>query len=139
MPSTDLHVPTSQHLSSRLTGWAGKVAGPVPSQGEMPLFSKAQQRPKQSCPLPRERAGRAQSPNSCSLGPGDRNSAPGTHLTHPGQMPQASICRSALGARSSQIHEFETYPSISHVTWGCLERDGVRRGKATEPESRHLP
>lgn len=139
MPCTALPVPTSQHLSSRLTGWAGKVAGPVPSQGEMPLFSKAQQRPKQPCPLPKDRARKAQSPNSCTLGPRDRNSAPGTHLTDPGQMPQASICWSTLGTRSFQIYDLETYPFISHVTWGCLERDGVRRGKATEPESRHLP
>ena len=47
----------------------------------MPSFSTAQQRPKQPCPLPRERAGRAQSPCSCSLGQEDRDSAPGTHLT----------------------------------------------------------
>ena len=47
----------------------------------MPSFSTAQQRPKQPCPLPRERAGRAQRPCSCSLGQGDRDSAPGTHLT----------------------------------------------------------
>lgn len=109
MSSTALLVPASQCLASRLTGWAGKAAGPVPSQGEMPSFSTAQQRPKQPCPLPRDRARRAQSPDSCSLGPGDRDSAPGTHLTDSGQMPQVSICRSPLGARSFQIPELERF------------------------------
>lgn len=87
---------------------AGKAAGPVPSQGEMPSFLTAQQRPKQPCPCPGTEPGepRILTPAAWAQG---IETAPGTYLSDLGRGPQASICWGPLGARSFQIHELERF------------------------------